>query len=141
MQQRTLGTSGLRVSAIGLGCMTKAGGCSSMPDRKDVINLIHAAVDRGVPLFDTAEVYGPFCNEVVHRESAQNFNPLCAMAGRLTIAEVEHLVDPGDISAREIHTPGVFVQRVLHVPDSEKRIERHTTRPEPVLAAMEEVQT
>jgi Coenzyme A transferase len=77
---------------------------------------------------------------LVYRESAQNFNPLCAMAGRLTIAEVEHL-DPDDVSAREFHTLGVFLQLVLHVPDTEKRIERHTTRPEPVLAAMQEVQT
>jgi 3-oxoacid CoA-transferase subunit A len=62
------------------------------------------------------------------------------MAGRLTIAEVEHL-DPDDVSAWEVHTPGVFLQLVLHVPDTENRIERHTTRPEPVLAAMKEVQT
>jgi 3-oxoacid CoA-transferase subunit A len=75
---------------------------------------------------------------LVYREAAQNFNPLCAMAGRLTMAEVEHLVDPGDISPREIQTPGVFVQRVLHVPDTEKRIERRTTRPE-VRPAVEDV--
>jgi 3-oxoacid CoA-transferase subunit A len=73
---------------------------------------------------------------LVYREAAQNFNPLCAMAGRLTVAEVEHLVDAGDITPREIHTPGVFVQRVLHVPDVEKRIERRTTRPEVTLAAV-----
>lgn len=65
---------------------------------------------------------------LVFHESARNFNPLCAMAGRVTIAEVEQLVDPGDIDPDRIHLPGVFVQRVLHVPDQEKRIERRTVR-------------
>lgn len=66
---------------------------------------------------------------LVYRQSARNFNPLCAMAGRLTIAEVEHLVEPGDIDPGEVHTPGVFVQRVVEVASGgEKRIERLTTR-------------
>lgn len=72
---------------------------------------------------------------LVYRESARNFNPLCAMAGRLTIAEVEHLVEPGEIKPEDIHTPGIFVQRVLDVgPDVDKRIERRTTRPRPARA-------
>lgn len=50
---------------------------------------------------------------LVFRRSAQNFNPLAAMAGRLTIAEVEHLVEPGELAPEEVHTPGVFVQRVV----------------------------
>src|SRR5690349_6585211 len=50
---------------------------------------------------------------LVYRESARNFNPLAAMCGRVTIAEVEHLVEPGEIDANEVHTPGVFVQRVV----------------------------
>jgi 3-oxoacid CoA-transferase A subunit len=67
---------------------------------------------------------------LVFRESARNFNPLCAMAGRITVAEVEHLVEPGEIPPEDVHTPGVFVQRVVDVgPDVEKRIERRTTRP------------
>ena len=67
---------------------------------------------------------------LVYRDSARNFNPLAAMSGRITIAEVEHLVDPGDIDPNEVHTPGVFVQRVVELsPEqaSEKRIERVTT--------------
>jgi 3-oxoacid CoA-transferase subunit A len=52
------------------------------------------------------------------------------MAGRITIAEVEHLVDPGEITPEEVHTPGIFVQRVVELgPDAEKRIERRTVRP------------
>jgi 3-oxoacid CoA-transferase A subunit len=67
---------------------------------------------------------------LVFRESARNFNPLCAMAGRVTIAQVEHLVEPGELRPEDVHTPGIFVQRVLAVgPDGEKRIERRTVRP------------
>jgi 3-oxoacid CoA-transferase subunit A len=66
---------------------------------------------------------------LVFHESARNFNPLCAMAGRVTIAEVEEVVEAGDIDPDAVHLPGVFVQRVLHVPGEEKRIERRTVRP------------
>jgi 3-oxoacid CoA-transferase subunit A len=68
---------------------------------------------------------------LVYRDSARNFNPLAAMCGRLTIAEVEHLVDPGELDANEVHTPGVFVQRVVALtPEqaAEKRIEKRTVR-------------
>ncbi|HEX6920204.1 MAG TPA: CoA transferase subunit A [Actinomycetes bacterium] len=76
---------------------------------------------------------------LVFRESARNFNPLCAMAGRVTIAQVEHLVEPGEITPEDVHTPGIFVQRVLHVgPDAEKRIERRTVRPRPGATTTEE---
>ncbi len=65
---------------------------------------------------------------LVYDKSAQNFNPLCAAAGRITVAEVEELVEPGEIDPATVHTPGVFVQRVVHVPDVEKRIEKRTVR-------------
>jgi aryl-alcohol dehydrogenase-like predicted oxidoreductase len=63
MNNRQLGKSGLEVSAIGLGCMGMSGNYGPPENRKDMIALIHAAVDRGVTFFDTAEVYGPFTNE------------------------------------------------------------------------------
>lgn len=63
MDKRTLGTSGLEVSAIGLGCMSMSGGYSDRPDRQEMIAMIRAAVDRGVTFFDTAEIYGPYANE------------------------------------------------------------------------------
>jgi 3-oxoacid CoA-transferase subunit A len=67
---------------------------------------------------------------LVFHESARNFNPLCAMAGRATVAEVEELVEPGELAPDDIHLPGIFVQRVVHVgTDVEKRIERRTVRP------------
>ena len=63
MDKRTLGRTGLEVSAIGLGCMSMTGGYSDRPDRNDMISLIRTAVDRGVTFFDTAEIYGPYANE------------------------------------------------------------------------------
>ncbi|MFL6173910.1 MAG: CoA transferase subunit A [Marmoricola sp.] len=68
---------------------------------------------------------------LVYRDSARNFNPLAAMCGRLTIAEVEHLVEPGEIDPNEVHTPGVFVQRVVALtPEqaADKKIEKVTVR-------------
>ncbi|MBY0612411.1 MAG: CoA transferase subunit A [Beijerinckiaceae bacterium] len=71
---------------------------------------------------------------LVYRKTARNFNPMMATAARLTIAEVENLVEPGEIDPDHIMTPGVFVQRIIHVPDSIKYIEQRTTRPRPVAA-------
>ncbi|MEO7235829.1 MAG: CoA-transferase, partial [Lapillicoccus sp.] len=62
----------------------------------------------------------------------RNFNPLAAMAGRVTIAEVEELVEPGDLDPDQVHLPGIYVQRVLPLtPEqaADKRIERRTVRP------------
>jgi len=66
---------------------------------------------------------------LVFHEAARNFNPLAAMAGRICIAQVERLVEPGEIDPDAVHLPGIFVHRVLDVgPDIEKRIERRTVR-------------
>ncbi|MGY1807363.1 CoA transferase subunit A [Blastococcus sp. SYSU D00669] len=66
---------------------------------------------------------------LVFHESAMNFNPLAGMAGRITIAEVEELVEPGEIRPEEVHLPGVYVQRVVVVGPEGKNIEKRTTRP------------
>jgi 3-oxoacid CoA-transferase subunit A len=66
---------------------------------------------------------------LVFHESARNFNPLAGMAGRVTIAEVEELVEPGQIKPEDVHLPGVFVQRVVEVGTEGKKIEFRTTRP------------
>src|SRR6187399_1905100 len=63
MQKRTLGTGGLEVSALGLGCMGMSFGYTPIPDRNEMISLIRKSVEKGVTFFDTAEVYGPFTNE------------------------------------------------------------------------------
>jgi 3-oxoacid CoA-transferase subunit A len=63
---------------------------------------------------------------LVFKGTARNFNPLMAMAGRITIAEVEELVEPGALDPNHIHTPGIFVQRIFQGKDYEKRIEQRT---------------
>jgi 3-oxoacid CoA-transferase subunit A len=70
--------------------------------------------------------YGDRHGNLIYEESAQNFNPLCASAGRITVAEVEELLEPGELDPMHVHTPGIFVQRVVHAPGIEKRIERRT---------------
>ena len=71
---------------------------------------------------------GDHHGNLVYEKATRNFNPLCAAAGKITIAEVEELVEPGQIEPRDVHTPGIFVQRVVHVGPADKRIERVTTR-------------
>lgn len=65
---------------------------------------------------------------LVFRRTARNFNPLAASCGRITVAEAEIIVAPGELDPDEVHTPGVFVHRIVHNPSPEKRIERKTTR-------------
>jgi len=66
---------------------------------------------------------------LVFRKTARNFNPMMATAGRITIAEVEELVEPGELEPDQIHTPGIYVQRILQGAKYEKWIEQRTTRP------------
>ena len=65
---------------------------------------------------------------LVYRKTARNFNPMCAMAGRITIAEVEEIVEVGELDPDQIHTPSIFVQRVVLNATPEKRIEQRTVR-------------
>jgi 3-oxoacid CoA-transferase subunit A len=67
---------------------------------------------------------------LVYRRTARNFNPLAAACAKLTIAEAEVIVEPGDLDPDEVHTPGIYVHRVVHNPHAEKRIERRTLRKE-----------
>ena len=70
------------------------------------------------------DVYG----NLVFRKSARNFNPQAAACGRVTVAEVEHLVGPGEIDPDQVHTPGIFVKRLIKAAQNEKRIEQRTVR-------------
>jgi len=65
---------------------------------------------------------------LIYRRTARNFNPMAATCGRITVAEAEIIVQPGELDPDEIHTPGIFVQRLVHNPTPEKRIERRTVR-------------
>ena len=65
---------------------------------------------------------------LIYRKTARNFNPNMATAGKVTVAEVEHLVPAGELDPDQIMTPGIYVQRIVHVPDAPKRIEQRTVR-------------
>jgi 3-oxoacid CoA-transferase subunit A len=71
---------------------------------------------------------GDTMGNLVFKDTARNFNPLMAMAGKITIAEVEELVEPGQLDPNNIHTPGIYVHRIFQGKDYEKRIEQRTTR-------------
>jgi aryl-alcohol dehydrogenase-like predicted oxidoreductase len=95
MQKRKLGKTGLEVSAIGLGCMGMSFGYGSVPDKKEMISLVHKAVDRGVTFFDTAEVYGPFTNEELVGEALAPFEGKVVIATKfgIKIADGKQVVD------------------------------------------------
>ena len=71
---------------------------------------------------------GDKAGNLVYRMTARNFNPVVASAGKITIAEVEHLVETGDLDPDHIHTPGIFVARIIENRTPEKRIEQRTVR-------------
>src|SRR5262245_34689970 len=71
---------------------------------------------------------GDTLGNLVYRRTARNFNPMMATAGRVAIAEVEQLVQPGEIDPDAVHTPAIFIQRILQGPQYEKRIEKRTVR-------------
>ncbi len=87
-------------------------------------------MERGI-VADLALVHawkGDTEGNLIYRMTARNFNPMMATAGKVTVAEVEYLVEPGEIDANTIVTPGIFVQRIVHMANPEKRIEQRTTR-------------
>jgi 3-oxoacid CoA-transferase subunit A len=71
---------------------------------------------------------GDTAGNLVYRKTARNFNPMMATAAKVTVAEVEHLVPAGEIDPDHIHTPGIFVQRIIQVDPKLKRIEQRTLR-------------
>lgn len=71
---------------------------------------------------------GDTSGNLIFKGTARNFNPMMAMAGKITIVEVEELVEPGELDPNNIHTPGIYVQRIFQGKDYEKRIEQRTTK-------------
>ena len=72
---------------------------------------------------------GDTAGNLIFKGTARNFNPLMAMAGKITVAEVEELVEVGELDPNQIHTPGIFVQRIFQGIGYEKRIEQRTVTP------------
>jgi aryl-alcohol dehydrogenase-like predicted oxidoreductase len=99
MQKRKLGSSGLEVSALGLGCMGLTHGYGPATDRQEAIQLIRAAVERGVTFFDTAEVYGPYLNEEVVGEALEPFRDQVVIATKFGFALGAEIA-PGGLDSR-----------------------------------------
>jgi 3-oxoacid CoA-transferase subunit A len=139
-------------TATGVGTQVAEGGLPWKYD--DAGNVIVSSPPKETKVFSTAEGDREYVLEeaivadfglvrawkgdrhgnLVYRQSARNFNPLAAMCGRVTIAEVEELVEPGELDPNDVHTPGVYVQRVVQLtPEqaADKKIEKVTTRPRP----------
>jgi len=137
-------------TATGVGTQVAEGGLPWRYDSEG--NVVKASPPKHTQVFETAEGPREFVLEraivadyglvrawrgdrhgnLVYKDAARNFNPLAAMCGRTTIAEVEELVEPGEIDPNHVHTPGVFVQRVVALtPEqaADKRIEKRTVRP------------
>jgi 3-oxoacid CoA-transferase subunit A len=129
------GTLAERIRAGGAGIpafFTKTGVGTVIAEGKDVREFDgeRYVMERGL-VADLSIVHawkGDTEGNLVYRKTARNFNPMMASAGKVTIAEVEHLVEPGQIDPDHIITPGVFVQRIVHVKNPVKRIEQRTVR-------------
>src|SRR4029079_7650040 len=99
----------------------------------------HYVMERGI-VADLAVVHAWKADtegNLVYRKTARNFNPMMATAGKVTVAEVENLVEPGQINPDHIVTPGVYVQRIVHVPNAVKHIEQRTVRKRAAAAGVE----
>jgi len=129
------GTLAERIRAGGAGIpafFTKTGVGTLIAEGKDVREFDgnRYVMERGI-VADLSIVHaylGDTEGNLVYRKTARNFNPVMATAGKVTVAEVEHLVRPGEINPDHIITPGVFVQRMIHVPNAVKYIEQRTVR-------------
>jgi len=129
------GTLAERIRAGGAGIpafFTKTGVGTLIAEGKEVREFDgeRYVMERGL-FADLAVVHawkGDREGNLVYRKTARNFNPMMATAAAVTVAEVEHLVEPGELDPDCIHTPGVYIKRMIHVPNAEKRIEQRTTR-------------
>jgi 3-oxoacid CoA-transferase subunit A len=130
------GTLAERIRAGGAGIpafFTRTGVGTMIAEGKDVREFDGEKyiMERGL-VADLAIVHawkGDTEGNLVYRKTARNFNPMMATAGKVTVAEVEQLLEPGEFDPDHIITPGVFVQRIVHIKNPKKRIEQRTTRP------------
>ncbi len=129
------GTLATRCMAAGYGMpaiFTPAGVGTEVAIGKEVRNfngkdyLMEMAFDADFAIVKAWK--GDTMGNLIYRDTARNFNPLMAMAGKITIAEVEHLVEPGELDPNHIHTPGIYIHRIFQGSNYEKRIEQRTVR-------------
>lgn len=129
------GTLATRCMATGYGMpaiFTPAGVGTEVAEGKEIRNfngkeyLLEMAFDSDFALVKAWK--GDTMGNLIYKETARNFNPLMAMAGKITIAEVEELVPAGSLNPNEIHTPGIYVHRIFKGTNYEKRIEQRTVR-------------
>lgn len=129
------GTLATRCMASGYGMpaiFTPAGVGTEVAEGKEVRNfngkdyLLEMAFDADFALVKAWK--GDTLGNLVYKDTARNFNPMMAMAGKVTIAEVEELVPAGSLHPNEIHTPGIYVHRIFQGKNYEKRIEQRTVR-------------
>jgi 3-oxoacid CoA-transferase subunit A len=129
------GTLATRCMASGYGLpaiYTPAGVGTEVAEGKEVRNfngkdyLLEMAFDADFAIVKAWK--GDTMGNLVFKDTARNFNPLMAMAGKITIAEVEELVPAGELDPNNIHTPGIYVHRIFEGENYEKRIEQRTTR-------------
>jgi 3-oxoacid CoA-transferase subunit A len=129
------GTLAERIRAGGAGVpafFTKTGVGTLIAEGKDVREFDgeRYVMERGI-VADLSIVHAYMADtegNLVYRKTARNFNPIMATAGKVTVAEVEHLVQPGDINPDHIVTPGIYVKRIIHLPNATKHIEQRTVR-------------
>jgi 3-oxoacid CoA-transferase subunit A len=129
------GTLATRCMAAGYGMpaiFTPAGVGTEVAEGKETRNfngkdyLMEMAFDADFAIVKAWK--GDTAGNLVYRSTSRNFNPVMAMAGKITIAEVEELVQPGELDPDHVHTPGIFVHRIFQGKDYEKRIEQRTVR-------------
>ncbi len=129
------GTLAERIRAGGAGIpafYTRTGAGTAIAEGKDEREFDGSQyiMERGL-FADLAVVHawqGDTEGNLTYRMTARNFNPIMATAAKVTVVQVEHLVQPGEIDADHVVTPGIFVHRMVHVPNVEKRIEQRTVR-------------
>jgi 3-oxoacid CoA-transferase subunit A len=130
------GTLAERIRAGGAGIpafLTKTGVGTLIAEGKELRDFDGAVyvMERGL-VADVSIVHaykGDTEGNLIYRKTARNFNPMMASAGKITVAQVEHIVPAGEIDPDAVHTPGIFVQRIVHTPNIAKLIEKRTTRP------------
>ena len=130
------GTLATRCMATGYGMpaiFTPAGVGTEVAEGKEIRNfngkdyLLEYAFDADFAIVKAWK--GDIAGNLIYKSTARNFNPMMAMAGKITIAEVEELVEAGELDPDQIHTPGIYVHKIFQGENYEKRIEQRTVRP------------